>query len=573
MEFETKQLKGDVLLSKLTKTVSPSASVYKNCKVFCQSLLANTMIREAEVWLLEEAGTASESKSYFQFYTTIKFKSDSNSIAEKYIAARLREVTYFIVDQNDHDFSKLQDGAKTRGGTYLIFKLGSVGFIKCYTKSNLSTKVSSSNNTFTSASAQYLYKAIFPFGLLLNGLIACDNLKKGKENTAFESPATQQQNHMPESTLIDNQQVITHISHELRTPLNSVIGMTQLLSDTNLNDQQKEYLKCLDFSANSLKGIINNTLDISKIEAGELQLEKRPFQLKQLLKSLHHSFRFTLKDKAVSMKLDIDANIKNQIIGDGTRLNQILSNLLSNACNFTSAGSVELKVRLLASIEKEYVLQFEVKDTGIGIPEDKMDVVFQEFKQASEDTTRKYGGTGLGLPIVKALVAQLNGNIELESEVNNGSTFRVVLPFEHTGQPEAALGRKKEKVSNDNSILQKGHYLFVEDDIMNQKLIAAILNNWNCTFDIAKNGAEAMAFSRQKKYDLIFMDINLPIMSGLDITSKIKAEWNNPNNASTFVALTGALTLQEREEAQGVGMVDFLGKPFTPKRLRGLICW
>jgi len=286
------------------------------------------------------------------------------------------------------------------------------------------------------------------------------------------------------------QQFLANMSHEIRTPMNAVIGMTHLLYETKLTKNQNEYLDALRFSADSLMGLINNILDLSKIEAGELEFEEKPFHLQVLLKELQRTFQFKVKDKPIQVKLDFDKRIKHLVVGDPTRLNQILTNLLGNACKFTQRGTILINAKLAELKDQAYLITFQVQDTGIGIPADKMQ-----------------GGT-----------------IQVESVSEKGSCFSVHLPFKDSGI--IALEKTKEaKQTNEylKTLLQEQFILVVEDNDMNQKLITKILEIWDCPFDLAINGKEAIEFCKNQQYDLILMDINMPEMDGVTATETIRA--------------------------------------------------
>lgn len=371
-----------------------------------------------------------------------------------------------------------------------------------------------------------------------------------------------------EQAQLAEQQFLANMSHEIRTPMNAVIGMTHLLYETNPTESQKEYLDSLRFSADSLMGIISNILDLSKIEANELEFEQRTFNLLELLKSLQQTFQFKVREKPISVVLDVDPKIKNHLIGDSVRLNQILTNLLGNASKFTNKGTIGVKAKLAVATGGQYIIQFQVHDTGIGIEEDNINKIFENFKQADVKITRKFGGTGLGLTIVKQLVELQGGSIEVESTKDKGSVFTIILPFKDSGVLQTEVSIKEDSEHLISEALKKINLLVVEDNPMNQKLIIKILELWDCPFEIASNGYVAIEKSKEKKFDVILMDIHMPDIDGCETTQKIRANAENPNQDTTIIALTAAALLDEKNRALEAGMDDFLTKPFSPKQLK-----
>ncbi len=374
--------------------------------------------------------------------------------------------------------------------------------------------------------------------------------------------------HAAEQAQAAEQQFLANMSHEIRTPMNAVIGMTHLLYETNPTEAQKEYLDSLRFSADSLMGIITNILDLSKIEANEIEFEQRTFNLLELLKSLQQTFQFKVREKPISVVLDMDPKIENHLVGDSVRLNQILTNLLGNASKFTHQGTIGVKAKLVAATGGQYIIQFQVHDSGIGIDSDHIDKIFENFKQADVKITRKFGGTGLGLTIVKQLVELQGGTIDVESSKENGSVFNVVIPFKNSGIPQSEVSIKEDSEQEINDILKTINLLVVEDNLMNQKLISKILELWDCPFEIAPSGFIALEKTQQTKYDIILMDIHMPEIDGCETTEKIRANENNLNQSTPIIALTAAALLDEKNRAFDSGMNDFLTKPFSPKQLK-----
>ncbi len=351
--------------------------------------------------------------------------------------------------------------------------------------------------------------------------------------------------------------------------MNAVIGMTHLLYETKPNELQKEYLDSLRFSADSLMAIISNILDLSKIGAGEVEFESKPFDLVQLIHSLQRTFQFKVREKPISTVIDIDPAIQHLVVGDSTRLNQIFTNLLGNASKFTQRGTIGIKATLLEKTMDNYLIEFRVHDTGIGIAKEKQETIFQNFKQADLSITRSFGGTGLGLTIVKELVELQHGSIKLESELGKGSVFIFSLPFKSAGLAASnPITEPEENQTDIDTVLHDLQVLLVEDNVMNQKLASRILSKWGAQYKIASDGEIAVQASKEQKYDLILMDIHMPNMDGCEATTLIRGSVSNPNQGTPIIALTAAALLEEKTRALEAGMNDFITKPFSPRILK-----
>ena len=357
---------------------------------------------------------------------------------------------------------------------------------------------------------------------------------------------------------------LANISHEIRTPINGIAGMADLLSQNPSADDQTLYLKAIKTAAENLKVIINDILDLASIESGKLKFEKINFHLDETIRSLVDTFRLQSQEKGILLEYKMDSKIPGVFIGDPVRLNQILINLISNALKFTHQGSIKISVSIEQIKEKDYYLKFEIKDTGIGIPKSKLKTIFESFSQADASVTRKYGGTGLGLTIVRQLVQLQHGTIKVSSEENEGSTFTVVMPYK--------IGIKDLQVTKGRSALNKtlqlknASILLVEDNDINRLYAGSILKMWGCPFDTAENGEVAIEKYKNSHFDLILMDIQMPVMDGFE-TTKVIRQWSNEKSKIPIVALTANATQRDIDKCISLGMNDCLTKPFTQEDL------
>jgi len=363
-------------------------------------------------------------------------------------------------------------------------------------------------------------------------------------------------------------QFLANMSHEIRTPLNAIIGMSHLLFDTQPTHQQREYIEILKTSADFLHGLISDLLDMTKIEAGRIEVQARPFDLVGLLRSTQKVFEMKLHDRPISIDVMLDTRIAGNFVGDELMLNQILMNLVGNAEKFTEEGSIQLTARIKKEENGICWVEFAVTDTGIGIPSDKLNLVFQKFKQVNP-YGQKHKGTGLGLAITKELVEIQGGSISVRSHEGEGSTFMFVLPFTRaisSGEPE----QKTVNNAAETRDLKVCHVLVVEDNLMNQKYICSLLNKWKIPYKLALDGKKAVEQAKQERFDVIMMDIQMPIMNGYEATVAIRST-QNPNQHTPIVALTASAMLDHKNTAMEVGMSDFLTKPFEPNQLMDIL--
>lgn len=357
-------------------------------------------------------------------------------------------------------------------------------------------------------------------------------------------------------------------SHEIRTPMNAIIGMTELLLDTPLTEIQKEYLEMLTVSANNLMDIINDVLDMSKIETGHLEIEKTGFDLWDIVESVGFSLSATAAQKGLEFLCRIDPDAPRYIIGDPTRLRQILINLAGNSIKFTEQGEVVVRVQLAERKGHDLLLHFSVKDTGIGIPKEKQEAVFKSFTQAEASTTRKYGGTGLGLTISKQLVELMGGKIGIESKPGKGSTFYFDISTTTCEMPEEATrGRTIESVFKGKAL----RILVAEDNLINQKLAVRILEKQGWLPVIANNGKEAVELYKKGGFDLILMDVQMPEMDGLEATEKIRKIEGSAGGHIPIIAITASAFEEDKKRCLAAGMDAYTTKPIKIAELFGII--
>jgi len=360
---------------------------------------------------------------------------------------------------------------------------------------------------------------------------------------------------------------LANTSHEIRTPLNAIIGFTDILSESPLNTKQHQYIEYIKTSSNNLMVIINDILDISKIESGKLIFNKIDFNLKDLIKQTVNTLHKRLQEKQIKIKYDISSNIPNILIGDPVRLNQIIINLLGNSIKFTNNNGLIKLIVTVSSINNNSVkLIFKIEDNGIGIHSDKLNHIFESFTQAENDPNRKYGGTGLGLAIVKQLIELQNGKIMVESERNKGTAFTFYIILEKSTNKKIDNNNKTDDINPSN--IDNLNILLVEDNIINQTLTYDILKLWNNNIyiDIADNGEIALNRIEQNNYDLILMDIQMPIMDGNETTKKIRNLTSNKNKIP-IIAMTAHALRNEQEDYLNNGMTDYISKPFNSKDL------
>ena len=365
-----------------------------------------------------------------------------------------------------------------------------------------------------------------------------------------------------EESLRIKEDFMANMSHEIRTPMNGILGMSKLLASADLSEKHRQFLNAIQTSANNLLVIINDILDLSKIEAGKLDLEVIGFNVSEVVQGAIGSLEYSAGEKGLSLSTEIDPRLNELVLqGDPLRLGQVLTNLVSNAIKFTEAGNVKLKCELLHEDKYHLRIMFSVSDTGIGISPDKLQSIFESFSQADSSTTRKYGGTGLGLAICKKLIELQGGTINVESQESIGSSFYFDIPFlkeggAHLPENSENLGFKYD--------LRGIRVLLVEDHSINQVYATNIMQEKGMVVDLAENGVEALNLLQKKEYDIVLMDIQMPVMGGIETTRLIR---NRLRLKVPIIALTANAIKGEAEKYLSVGMNEYISKPFKDTEL------
>lgn len=355
---------------------------------------------------------------------------------------------------------------------------------------------------------------------------------------------------------------LSMMSHEIRTPLNAIVGLTYLMQQEELSEMMSENLNILQFSTDNLHVLINDILDFSKIEAGKVELERITFDFKQLISNIKKANQVKAEEKGNKIRLMIDDDVPDVVIGDSLRLGQIISNLVSNAVKFTRNGSITVELSCLNKVGNNVTMEVSVTDTGIGIALDKQAMIFDKFTQENSATTRQFGGTGLGLVITKKLLELHGSEIQLISESGKGAKFFFTISLEIGSEFNNKVSEGSNELLNENTL--KGvKVLLVEDYPINIKVATKFLERWKIEIEIAENGLIATEKFERGRYDVILMDIQMPVMDGYTAAEKIRAM----DADVPIIALTASATFTNQDRAFIVGMNDYVTKPFNPKEL------
>jgi signal transduction histidine kinase/CheY-like chemotaxis protein len=366
--------------------------------------------------------------------------------------------------------------------------------------------------------------------------------------------------HIAENAVKAKQQFLSNMSHEIRTPMNAIIGFTKVLLKTDLSAKQKEYLTAIKMSGDALIVLINDILDLAKVDSGKMSFEQTPFKMTLSISAMLHLFETKIREKNLQLVKEYDGRIPEVLIGDPVRLHQIILNLISNAVKFTSKGKITVSLRLLNEDDEKVSIEFSVNDTGIGIEKSKIGSIFENFQQATSGTSRLFGGTGLGLAIVKQLVEAQQGSISVKSKPGEGSTFSFILDFLKTNahaEAETTLIEMDHEIKNIK-------VLVVEDMPLNQLLMKTLLDEFEFESDIAENGKIAIGKLESDSYDIILMDLQMPEMNGFEATDYIR---DKMKSQIPIIALTADVTTVDLAKCKAVGMNDYIAKPVDERIL------
>lgn len=392
-------------------------------------------------------------------------------------------------------------------------------------------------------------------------LLAIEDITEQSDYHQKEKTLLRREKEIAEMTVKAKQRFLSNMSHEIRTPMNAIVGFTRVVLKTELNSKQREYLKAIKTSGDALIVLIDDILDLAKVDAGKMTFEQTPFRLSASVSAMLHLFEQRIQERNLKLIREYDTAIPDVLIGDPVRLHQIVLNLVSNAVKFTNEGEIAISVRLLKEDEEKVTIEFVVADTGIGIAEANQTSIFDDFQQATSETSRVYGGTGLGLAIVKQLVESQGGTISVKSKQGSGSTFSFILNFKKT----------KELIHDETEIaapheLEVGaiRILVVEDIALNQLLMRTLLEDFGFEMDIADNGKIAIEKLQERAYDIVLMDLQMPEMSGFEATDYIR---NSMKLRTPIIALTADVTTMDIKKCEAIGMDDYISKPIDEKLL------
>ena len=403
-------------------------------------------------------------------------------------------------------------------------------------------------------------------GRVFAGMAVMTNIS----NEAYREQELKKAKEDAESASRTKSEFMANMSHEIRTPLNSIMGFAEQLGKTSLDQEQQKFADLIEESSEHLLSIVNEILILLKLGAGGVYLEEVPFDLRSLFNEVHNSFRIRAQKKSLNMNFQISKDVPEVLIGDPIRLKQVLINLVSNALKFTQFGYVRWTTTAEEQEDGRVHLHIKIKDTGIGIKKEELDSIFSAFHQADTSMTRKFGGSGLGLTIVKKLVELQGGKINVSSKDGKGTEFRIMIPY--------TIGNKKDLPEEerfyepDRQLLKGIRVLLADDDETNQILASTILKDWKVNYDVADDGEEALKLLKKNKYDVVLMDIHMPGISGLEVVKRVRSDENHLNKDAKFIAVTANVIKSDIRTYKTAGMENYLIKPYREEGLFNKLC-
>ena len=382
-----------------------------------------------------------------------------------------------------------------------------------------------------------------------------NELIEAKQNAEAATKRAEESNKLKEAFL-------ANMSHEIRTPMNAIIGFSDILSKSKLEEREREFAKTIKAAGENLLTIINDILDISKIEAGMMTFEEHIFSVKEIFESLNVMMMGKAKEKNLELVFICAKDVPDNLLGDPTRLTQILINLAGNAIKFTRKGTVSVNAWINKTENEISFVEFSIADTGIGIPADKLEHIFERFRQAESHTTRKYGGTGLGLSIAKQLIELQNGTLTVKSELQSGSVFSFCIPYQKSEKKQIVHDFTDKKYNMEE--LSKLNILLVEDNPLNVKLILSLFSEYNLKIQVAENGSVGIEKIKENNFDIVLMDMEMPVMNGYEAADYIRKELKNN---IPIIAMTAHAMAGEKEKCLSLGMNDYISKPINANLL------
>ncbi len=402
-----------------------------------------------------------------------------------------------------------------------------------------------------------------------------ESFKNGLETKVFggDSVAALQADALTVTSINNSKEhtVIANVSHEIRTPLNGIVGFVDLLKETPLTQKQFELTNALSKASQNLMDIVNELLEFSKLAAGREKFAKVPFNLKNLVNEVGFLCRTLITNKDITLQVTMDEGIPHSLIGDPAKLSQILLNLMGNSVKFVEKGKIQLKVHFIKEENNEVFLDFDVVDTGIGIANDKLNDIFETYQQAEPDTQLKYGGSGLGLSIVKELIGKMKGQITVQSTLGRGTVFKVTLPFEKASTDDVQQTVTKQNKRVEGKGLEGTKVLVFEDNTLNQKLMENRLKNWGCETIITANGLYGLKLLENHHFDMVLMDLRMPGMNGFEITRRIRNNSNYMLQTIPIIAISADMSASDKDKCHEYGVSDFILKPYNSDELQNMM--